>query len=284
MNYYMDGKDLVVDGLRDFNIEEILECGQCFRFFKLGDLKYSIRALGRELTLEQTGNSLKLFNCGAEEFETKWRHYFDMDRDYGAIKEKISRNDSIMSAAVDYAGGIRLLNQESYECLLSFIISQNNNIPRIKGIIASMSEVYGSEGNFPTLKELENVTPEELFALKMGFRNKYIYDAVHRLLSGEVSLDKLEDMPCNEAREELKKIKGVGNKVADCVLLFSLGHREVFPIDVWVRRVVSELYFDGQEQSLNTISDFARDKWGDLAGYAQQYLFYYARSGNLTKG
>lgn len=284
MNYYMDGKDLVVDGLRDFNIEEILECGQCFRFFKLGDLKYSIRALGRELTLEQTGNSLKLFNCGAEEFETKWRHYFDMDRDYGAIKEKISRNDSIMSAAVDYAGGIRLLNQEPYECLLSFIISQNNNIPRIKGIIASMSEVYGSEGNFPTLKELENVTPEELFALKMGFRNKYIYDAVHRLLSGEVSLDKLEDMPCNEAREELKKIKGVGNKVADCVLLFSLGHREVFPIDVWVRRVVSELYFDGQEQSLNTISDFARDKWGDLAGYAQQYLFYYARSGNLTKG
>lgn len=284
MNYYMDGKDLVVDGLRDFNIEEILECGQCFRFFKLGDLKYSIRALGRELTLEQTGNSLKLFNCGAEEFETKWRHYFDMDRDYGAIKEKISRNDSIMSAAVDYAGGIRLLNQEPYECLLSFIISQNNNIPRIKGIIASMSEVYGSEGNFPTLMELENVTPEELFALKMGFRNKYIYDAVHRLLSGEVSLDKLEDMPCNEAREELKKIKGVGNKVADCVLLFSLGHREVFPIDVWVRRVVSELYFDGQEQSLNTISDFARDKWGDLAGYAQQYLFYYARSGNLTKG
>lgn len=284
MNYYMDGKDLVVDGLRDFNIEEILECGQCFRFFKLGDLKYSIRALGRELTLEQTGNSLKLFNCGAEEFETKWRHYFDMDRDYGAIKEKISCNDSIMSAAVDYAGGIRLLNQEPYECLLSFIISQNNNIPRIKGIIASMSEVYGSEGNFPTLKELENVTPEELFALKMGFRNKYIYDAVHRLLSGEVSLDKLEDMPCNEAREELKKIKGVGNKVADCVLLFSLGHREVFPIDVWVRRVVSELYFEGQEQSLNTISDFARDKWGDLAGYAQQYLFYYARCGNLTKG
>lgn len=283
MNYYDNNGSLVIEGLKDFNIEEILECGQCFRFAKLGDLKYSVTALGRVLTAEQKGDSLTLYDCTADEFEAKWRHYFDMDRDYGAIKEKISYNDDIMRSAVNYAGGIRLLNQEPYECLLSFIISQNNNIPRIKGIIAAMSDKYGTDGNFPTLEQLSDVTEDDLFALKMGFRNKYIYDAVHKLLAGEVRLDTLIDMPCDEAREELKKIKGVGNKVADCVLLFSLGHREVFPIDVWVRRVVSELYFDGEEQSLNAIADFARNKWGELAGYAQQYLFYYARSGSMGK-
>lgn len=283
MNYYDNNGSLVIEGLKDFNIEEILECGQCFRFAKLGDLKYSVTALGRVLTAEQKGDSLTLYDCTADEFEAKWWHYFDMDRDYGAIKEKISYNDDIMRSAVNYAGGIRLLNQEPYECLLSFIISQNNNIPRIKGIIAAMSDKYGTDGNFPTLGQLSNVTEDDLFALKMGFRNKYIYDAVHKLLAGEVRLDTLIDMPCDEAREELKKIKGVGNKVADCVLLFSLGHREVFPIDVWVRRVVSELYFDGEEQSLNAIADFARNKWGELAGYAQQYLFYYARSGSMGK-
>lgn len=283
MNYYDNNGSLVIEGLKDFNIEEILECGQCFRFIKLDDLKYSITALGRVLTAEQKGDSLTLYDCTAGEFEAKWRHYFDMDRDYGAIKEKISYNDDIMRSAVNYAGGIRLLNQEPYECLLSFIISQNNNIPRIKGIIVAMSDKYGTDGNFPTLGQLSDVTEDDLFALKMGFRNKYIYDAVHKLLAGEVRLDTLIDMPCDEAREELKKIKGVGNKVADCVLLFSLGHREVFPIDVWVRRVVSELYFDGEEQSLNAIADFARNKWGELAGYAQQYLFYYARSGSMGK-
>lgn len=283
MNYYDNNGSLVIEGLKDFNIEEILECGQCFRFVKLDDLKYSITALGRVLTAEQKGDSLTLYDCTADEFEAKWRHYFDMDRDYGTIKEKISCNDDIMRSAVNYAGGIRLLNQEPYECLLSFIISQNNNIPRIKGIIAAMSDKYGTDGNFPTLGQLSDVTEDDLFALKMGFRNKYIYDAVHKLLAGEVRLDTLVDMPCDEAREELKKIKGVGNKVADCVLLFSLGHREVFPIDVWVRRVVSELYFDGEEQSLNAIADFARNKWGELAGYAQQYLFYYARSGSMGK-
>ena len=283
MNYFEDRDNLVIEGLKDFNIKEILECGQCFRFTELEEMKYSIRALGREMTVQQEGDRLTLYGCTGQEYEAKWRHYFDMDRDYSAIKAKISCGDSIMTAAVGYAGGIRLLNQEPYECLLSFIISQNNNIPRIKGIIAAMSDKYGTDGNFPTLQQLSGVTEEELFALKMGFRNKYIYDGVHRLLSGEVALDKLYAMPCDEAREELKKIKGVGNKVADCVLLFSLGHREVFPVDVWVRRVVSELYFDGEEQSLNTIGDFARDKWGELAGYAQQYLFYYARSGNMGR-
>lgn len=283
MKYYNEGSNLTVTGLKDFNLTEILECGQCFRFEKLGDLEYKIIALGRALTLHQQGDTLTLTDCTLHEFEEKWIHYFDLKTDYAAIKAEISKDDAIMQAAVNYAGGIRLLNQEPYECLLSFIISQNNNIPRIKGIISSMSSKYGTNGRFPTLSELKDVTEEELFALKMGFRNKYIYDAVKRLEKGDVVLDSLFDMDTDSARTELIKIKGVGPKVADCVLLFSLGHRNVFPIDVWVRRVISELYFNGREQSLKTIANFAQNKWGSLAGFAQQYLFYFARSGEMEK-
>lgn len=283
MKYTDNNGNLRVSGLRDFNLMEILECGQCFRFEKEDELKYTITALGRTLTVSQSGDSLTLYSCTEKEFKEKWHHYFDLDTDYAEIKRKISENDEIMQAAVDYAGGIRLLNQQPYECLLSFIISQNNNIPRIKGIIAKMSEKYGTDGSFPTLEQLKDVTEEQLFALKMGFRNKYIYDAVKCLYDGSVQLDALFGMDTDNARRELMKIKGVGPKVADCVLLFSLGHRNVFPIDVWVRRVISSLYFNGEEQSLKTIARFAEDKWGELSGYAQQYLFYFARSGKMNK-
>lgn len=283
MKYTDNNGNLTISGLQDFNLAEILECGQCFRFEKEDELKYTITALGRTLTASQSGDSLTLYDCTEKEFKEKWHHYFDLDTDYAEIKRKISEGDEIMQAAVDYAGGIRLLNQQPYECLLSFIISQNNNIPRIKGIIAKMSEQYGTDSNFPTLEQLKDVTEEQLFALKMGFRNKYIYDAVKCLYGGGVQLDTLFDIDTDTARSELMKIKGVGPKVADCVLLFSLGHRNVFPIDVWVRRVISNLYFNGEEQSLKTIARFAEDKWGELAGYAQQYLFYFARSGEMDK-
>jgi N-glycosylase/DNA lyase len=281
--YFNEETNLILKNLTDFNIEEILECGQCFRFEKLAPLSYRITALGRELTLTQSDDTLVIENCSKAEFEEKWINYFDLETDYSLIKKQIAEGDEIMQAAINYAGGIRLLNQEPYECLLSFIISQNNNIPRIKGIISAMSEKYGTNGSFPKLSQLVGVSEEELFALKMGFRNKYIYNAVKQLSEGSVTLDKLFDTDSDSARAELMKIKGVGPKVADCVLLFSLGHRDVFPVDVWVRRVISELYFDGEEQSIKTVSEFAKNKWGALAGFAQQYLFYFARSGEMEK-
>lgn len=281
MKYCNENGDLKISGLRDFDLAETLECGQCFRFERLDEEDYSIAALGRVLRARQSGDELTLFDCTADEFEKKWMHYFDLETDYAAIKAAISADDPVMQSAVEYAGGIRLLNQEPYECLLSFIISQNNNIPRIKGIIAAMCDKYGDGGAFPDLGRLRGVTEEQFFELKMGFRNKYIYDAVKRLDGGEVVLDSLYGSDSASARQELLKIKGVGPKVADCVLLFSLGHRDVFPIDVWVRRVMSNLYFDGKEQSLKTIARFAAEKWGGYAGYAQQYLFYFARSGGM---
>lgn len=282
MEYREFNNTLIIEDVTSFNIEEILECGQCFRFEKLDELEYKIVAYGKVLFIKQTGNRVELSPCNIEDYENIWKNYFDMDTDYEKIKYEVSKNDDIMKKAVEYAGGIRLLNQEPYECLLSFIISQNNNIPRIKGIIGRMAEKYGKscdgEYLFPTLDELNIASVEDLFELRMGFRAKYIRDCLDKLKSGEVNLNIIYDITTPELLEMLLKIKGVGQKVADCTMLFSMGRREVFPTDVWVKRVMEHLYFNGQETNIKEIHSFAKEKWGSLAGFAQQYLFYYARS------
>ncbi len=286
MEYKAKDDSVIIENVKNFNIEQILECGQCFRFKKIGDMHYKIIAYDRVLYIKQEGNNVTLYPCGKEDYESIWHNYFDMDRDYGYIIEKISTDD-IMKTACDYAGGIRILNQEPYECLLSFIISQNNNIPRIKGIISKMAEGYGSDLGggyaFPKLSQLSGVTEEELFALRMGFRAKYIRDCLDKLIYKEVDLEKIHELTTAELLDMLLKIKGVGQKVADCAMLFSMGRREVFPTDVWVKRVMEHLYFGGKETDIKTIHSFARDKWGEYAGYAQQYLFYYARTLKIGK-
>lgn len=269
-----------------FNITEILECGQCFRFNKISENKYRIIALNKVLDIEQNGTSVRFSPCTEEEFNSLWYNYFDLNTDYKKIKEIISKDDPIMQKAVEYAGGIRLLNQDPFETLISFIISQNNNIPRIKGIISRLSKAYGSPSNdeesfFPDISVLADVTNENYMSLGTGFRAKYLCDCVEKLLNKEIDLDTLSDMPSEEAKKELLKIKGVGPKVADCVLLFSLGKRDMYPVDVWVKRVTELLYFNGKDTPKEEISAFAAKKWGKYAGYAQQYLFYYARSEKL---
>lgn len=282
MKYYELNNTLIIEDADCFNIEEILECGQCFRFEKLGELEYKIIAYGKVLNIVQKGNRVEMYPCSKVEYEDIWKNYFDMDRDYNEIKAKVSENDEIMKKATEYAGGIRILNQESYECLMSFIISQNNNIPRIKGIISRMAEKYGKKAGddhlFPTLEEIKCASEEDLFSLRMGFRAKYIRDCIDKLLSGEVDLNEIDEMSTDELLKMLLKIKGVGQKVADCTMLFSMGRREVFPTDVWVKRVMEHLYFRGEDTNIKDIHAFAKEKWGELAGYAQQYLFYYARS------
>ncbi len=268
-----------------FNITEILECGQCFRFNKTGD-KYRIIALDRVLDIEQHGDTVRFSPCTKDDFENLWQNYFDLNTDYAKIKKTISKDDPVMQKAVEYAGGIRLLNQEPFETLISFIISQNNNIPRIKGIISRLSKAYGkpyseNDSFFPTLEALSKATAEDFMALGTGFRAKYLCDCIEKLLNKEVELDKLFDMSAEDAKKELIKIKGVGPKVADCVLLFSLGKRDMYPVDVWVKRVTELLYFDGKDTQKEEISRFAAEKWGEYAGFAQQYLFYYARSEKL---
>ena len=280
---YNENKDkLTISGITNFNIEQILECGQCFRFNKIEAMHYEIIALGKVLNIKQVNDEVTFYPCNKADFIKTWSNYFDMDTDYNLIIQTIAKNDEILKKATDYGKGIRILNQDPYETIISFIISQNNNIARIKGIISNMAEKYGKELKngyaFPLVEELNVAKEEDLFNLKTGFRAKYIRDCLDKLTSGEVNLDIIDSLSTDELLSYLTKIKGVGQKVGDCVMLFSMGRREVFPTDVWVKRVMETLYFNSVDTNIKDIHNFAKEKWGHLAGYAQQYLFYYARS------
>ena len=216
--------------------------------------------------------------------------YFDLKRDYNKIKKQLAQIDENMKTSIEYGKGIRILNQDLWETIISFIISANNNIPRIKGIIEKLSKKYGTkiewEGKeyytFPTAEQLKKVTVEEYRKLGLGFRDKRIYETTQMILEKKVNLEKMKQNPnTKEVREELLTLSGVGPKVADCILLFSdLKRFEVFPIDVWVRRVMNDLYIKNEDEtkvSKKQIEKIAQEKFGNLAGLAQQYLFYWRR-------
>ncbi len=258
----------------NFSLADTLDCGQAFRWEKQQDGSFLGVAMGRALRVSQQNNKIILYGTDFEVFEAVWRGYFDLDRDYGYIRGVLEEDETLKKACF-LAGGIKVLRQDPWECLCSFIISQNNNIPRIKGIINRLCESFGepiADGlySFPSAERIASLTDDELAPLRAGFRAKYILDAARRVASGEIDFAKLEKMKTDAARDELMKIYGVGEKVADCVLLFGLGRVEVIPKDVWIKRVLSELY-DGK------LPDFATP----YAGIAQQYLFHYARMTKL---
>ena len=215
---------------------------------------------------------------------------FDLERDYSKIKNELAQIDDNMKESINYGRGIRILNQDLWETIISFIISANNNIPRIKGIIEKLSQKYGKEiiwnnkkyYTFPTPEEFKNVTVEEFRSLGLGFRDIRLYETTKMVLNKEIDLDKLkQEKDTNKVREELLKFSGVGPKVADCILLFSdLKRFDVFPIDVWVRRVMNDLYIKKEDENKvnkKEIEKLAVEKFGNLAGIAQQYLFYWRR-------
>ena len=268
-----------------FVVSQTLECGQCFRFTQIGEENYIIVAYGKILNIYCDGTDIVFKNTTEEEFNNIWYNYFDFGRNYNDIKKKISENDEILQKAVEYAPGIRILNQDRFECLISFIISQNNRIPMIKKVISNISKKYGRyigsvDGEeyyaFPNPEELIKADEAGLMECKTGFRAKYIIDAVQKVIHGEINLN-ADDMDTETLRKMLMTIKGVGPKVADCTMMFSFGRCETFPTDVWVKRIMSELYFNGREASVKEIHQKAEECFGDYAGYAQQYLFNYAR-------
>lgn len=266
--------NLIIKNLEHFDLAQTLDCGQAFRWKSDDGVKWQGVAHGRLMTLYKNGaGDLIIENTGIEEFNKIWKHYFDFDRDYTKIVSEISA-DPILKKAAEYSGGIRILNQDPWETLCSFIISQNNNIPRIKGIIDRLCENFGEkrEGfyTFPTADRIAKCGLGELEVLRSGFRAKYILDAATKFSSGEIDPEALKNMPLDEARDNLMKIKGVGPKVADCVLLFSLCHIDAFPRDVWINRTMQVLF--------NNEFPAAAESY---AGIAQQYLFYYARSTKL---
>ena len=255
-----------------FDLVKTLDCGQAFRW-QIENKSATGVAFGKFLKIEEIDNQIIFYNTTPEDFENIWCDYFDLNRSYNEINEKISVNEILKNASV-YGGGIRVLNQEPWETLCSFIISQNNNIQRIKGIVARLCENFGEDMGgyytFPTAEKIASLSLEDLSVIRSGFRAKYILDAAKKIANNEIDLLSLKDLDLDTARNELMKIKGVGPKVADCALLFSHRFISALPKDVWIKRALLVL-FGGE------LPEEARE----YAGIVQQYIFYYARETKL---
>jgi N-glycosylase/DNA lyase len=266
---------VLISGAEYFSVRQTFDCGHCFRFdlTERGAVGY---AFGKKIELTEVGEGeIFMTPCTEKEFHDVWERYLALDTDYGAIRKELTEKreaDTSLATAMETGKGIRILRQEPWEALCSFIISQNNNIPRIKKIIAALCKAGaeitgGSENEFPSPETLIKMGVDGLFALKTGFRAAYLYDAACKVHSGEINLEAVLAMPTEEAASELCRIKGVGPKVAACALLFGFEKTDCFPIDVWVKRLMQE-YYGGEVKG----SDFGR-----YAGLAQQYLFYHRR-------
>ena len=287
----MKEQQYILEKPKTFNLKDIFECGQCFRWNEQEDGSYTGIWKENVVNVKKEGEDYIFTGiCKSRNLEEEIKEYFDFNRDYEKLKKELSQIDDYMKESIKYGKGIRILNQDLWETIISFIISANNNIPRIKGIIERLSERYGKKiewrgkeyYTFPTPEELKNVTVEEYRKLGLGFRDIRLYETTKMILEGKVDLEELEENPNTiEVREKLLTLSGVGPKVADCILLFSTLKRfEVFPIDVWVRRVMNDLYIKNEDETKvnkKQIEKIAQDKFGNLAGLAQQYLFNYRK-------
>ncbi|SHE49457.1 N-glycosylase/DNA lyase [Thermoanaerobacter uzonensis DSM 18761] len=277
------GTKVIVRGIEDFNLKETFECGQCFRWNEEEDGSYTGVAYDKVINMKLEKDMLIIDNTDLNDFYDIWFDYFDLARDYRQIKESLSK-DPVLKEAIQYGKGIRILRQDTWETLVSFIISQNNRIPQIKKVVENLASSFGEpieyKGKvyytFPKAEELVMFDVETIAKTKCGFRAKYILDAASKVFSGEIDLLKLFEYSTNEIRDILMSINGVGPKVADCVILYSIGRYDTFPTDVWIKRIVEYLYLKREGTPLE-IQLFAIDKFGDLSGFAQQYLFYYGR-------
>lgn len=251
-----------------FSLAQTLGCGQAFRWKETAPNRFAGICGSRRLVVSQDGDILRLHSI-QEEDAAFWRSYFDLDTDYSAFQSVFSA-DPTLQTACRYCGGIRILRQDPWEALISFIISQNNNIPRITGIIDRLCTCFGNDCggyfSFPPAETLACRTPEELAPLRAGFRTKYILDAARKTADGTVQLQKIPHMPLDTARAELMKIKGVGIKVADCALLYGFHRLDAFPVDTWIKKVLAEFYPDGFPAEIQP------------CGVAQQYLFHFIRN------
>lgn len=279
-----------IKNINSFELVDIFECGQCFRWNKEDDGSYTGVFKKNVLNVKKVENSVIFKGICNDNIQNVVKEYFDLDRNYEQIKKTLSKIDNNMKLSIEYGKGIRILNQDLWEMIISYIISANNNIPRIKGIIEKLSKNYGDEivynekkyYTFPTVEQLKDVRVDDFRKLGVGFRDVRLYETTQMILNNEVNLQELEqEKDTIKVREKLLKLSGVGPKVADCILLFSTLKRfDVFPIDVWVRRVMNELYIKNEIEekvSKKEIENIAREKFGNLEGIAQQYLFYWRR-------
>lgn len=254
-----------------FDLSVTLTCGQCFRFESIGPGRFAGVGRNRPLTLSQPdSHSLLLENTDPETFEAHWADYFDLRRDYRALRQRMSRFPVLASAA-EFCPGLRVLNQDRWEALATFILSQNNNIPRITGMVRRLCESFGEplgDGlfTFPAAEALAGLSVEDLAPLRAGFRAKYLLDAARKVADGSVPLDKAARLDTPQAADLLCAIQGVGPKVARCALLYGFGHSDALPVDVWINRAMQQFFPEGFPGELR-----------DCGGLVQQFLFEYVR-------
>lgn len=273
-----------------FSIPQICESGQCFRLDAVSEDTYELLAGSRYLKIKIRGNPAEaagreenahthaygetILYCTQEEYETFWKEYFDLSVSYSDYIDQIDRDDDYLTGAAAFGSGIRILRQDTWEMIVTFILSQQNNIPRIKGLIRTLGERYGERREtpdgriyytFPQAEKLSQATEEELRELKLGYRSKYICQTAKMIAGGEIDLDALKEMEYTEARTELMRLSGIGGKVADCICLFALHQMDAFPVDTHIKKVLESHYPDG----------FPFERYKGCAGVMQQYIFYY---------
>ena len=286
----MEEQEYILKNADSFEPKDIFECGQCFRWNIQDDGSYTGVIKNGIINVKKDGKNIIFTGKCDKDLKEIVTYYFDLNRNYEEIKEQLSNIDKYLRTSIEYGSGIRILNQDLWETIISFIISANNNIPRIKGIIERLSKKYGNEiewngvkyYTFPNANQLKDVSIQDFRNLGLGFRDIRLYETTQMILKRKVDLDLLRENPNTlEVRDELLKLSGVGPKVADCILLFSdLKRFDVFPIDVWVRRVMNDLYIKKEDEtkvSKKEIEKLAEEKFGNLRGIAQQYLFYWRR-------
>lgn len=288
MDITSKNNNIILENIADFELEHIFDCGQCFRFGKTGENTYTGVAGAHALKISQYGKTVTLYDTSERDFYDFWYDYFDLSCDYGKIKKTLSK-DPVMREAIKYGEGIRILRQDLWETIISFIISASNNIPRIKGIIERFCQAFGEEirymgktyYSFPTAEKTAGLAINDLSVIRAGFRDKYIINTAKEIAGGNFSLNSMRSLPTPDAKKMLMTLSGVGNKVSDCILLFGLNRADAFPVDVWIKRIMEYCYFDG-ETPISAISALAEEKFGSLGGYAQQYLFFWARENKIN--
>ncbi len=268
--------------IKDFVPSHTFDCGQCFRWEKQSDGSYIGVAGGQAVRISAIGDTVTIDGITEKDYESFWKSYLDAERDYSEIKKKISTND-IMKNAVSFGGGIRILRQEFFETLISFIISQRSSIPKIKSSVEKMCSLWGNEitfegktyHTFPTPEKIASLSEDDIRTIGVGYRAPYILKAAKAVLNGDIKEEDLNIADTAAARQTLLALYGVGDKVCDCVLLFSLGKYDLFPADVWIKRVM--------EESFNTkdAKNIGESLFGSYSGFAQQYLFYWRKFNNV---
>lgn len=267
------GKRMIVRKISNFSLEQIARSGQCFRMSRREDGFFDIISGSRWMGARQRGETCE-FLCTEEEFSEFWEDYFDLKQDYGAYISRIDKEDVYLNAAVKLAGGVRILRQDIWEMIVSFLISQQNNIVRIRRCIENICEAYGNPVKngrgevyftFPEPEALAGLEEDALKACNLGYRSKYVVRAARSVAEGRFDLERLGALPYEKAKEELLKLFGVGVKVADCICLFGLHHLEAFPVDTHISQALEKYYGDG----------FPMERYRGIQGVIQQYIFYY---------